>query len=89
LQRALDIVSATKMAILDQQQGAFMSNQTDVHGVSFAIAMGRENIWLASADFTKKFVLSAGSRATYEGCAKRTKLPNRPGVKQIDQMMTQ
>ena len=35
MKRAVDITTAAEMAVLDQQQGVPMSDQTKVHSVSF------------------------------------------------------
>jgi len=61
----VDIATAAKMAVLDQQ---LMTTVLVLQ--SYVIVVGREDIRLASTDFAKKSVSSAGSRATYQGCAK-------------------
>ena len=71
LQRAVDIATAAKMAVLYQQQTCQTKLMFTVLVLqSYAIVVGREDIWLVSTNFAKKSVSSAGSKAAYQGCAK-------------------
>lgn len=90
LQRAVDIATAAEMAVLDQQQGALMLDQADVHSVSFTKlcnCCGKRGHVASKCRFCQEICFKCRKQGHLQVmCKERTntpETPNRPVVKQV------